>query len=127
MPHPVDVHVGARLKDLRVMNAMSQAELGARLGLTFQQIQKYEKGSNRVSSSRLWEMAQIFNVAVGYFFEGYEDGVKSSTEPDAKPLTSGFARDSYKFTVLFAAIKDKKVRTTIISLLKALQDPEEKA
>ena len=121
MPHPVDVYVGSRLKELRVLNMMSQAELGSKLGLTFQQIQKYEKGSNRVSSSRLWEIAQIFNVTVTYFFEGYESEKASSKEPAKKSITSGFARDSYQFTVLFAAIEDKKLRSTIISLLKALQ------
>lgn len=127
MPHPVDVHVGSRLKELRVMNAISQAELGARLGLTFQQIQKYEKGSNRISSSRLWEMARIFNVTVGYFFEGYENGAKNGTVLETTCLTSGLARDSYKFTALFAAIQDKKIRATIITLLKALQSPENRA
>lgn len=67
--HPVDVHVGTRLRQRRSLLGISQTKLGESVGLTFQQVQKYERGSNRVSSSRLFEFAQILDVPVSYFFD----------------------------------------------------------
>lgn len=69
-PHPVDLHVGRRLRQRRTLLDLSQQALGAHLGLSFQQVQKYEGGGNRISASRLYLLAQILNVPVGYFFEG---------------------------------------------------------
>lgn len=71
-PHPVDIHVGRRVRIRRVMREMSQTKLAEQLGLTFQQLQKYESGANRISASRLWHVAQILDVPVTYFFEGIE-------------------------------------------------------
>ncbi|MDH3740939.1 MAG: helix-turn-helix domain-containing protein, partial [Hyphomicrobiales bacterium] len=68
-PNPIDVHVGNRVRMRRMLIGMSQEKLGERLGLTFQQVQKYEKGSNRISASRLYQMAQILGVPVQFFFE----------------------------------------------------------
>ena len=68
MAHPVDVHVGKNLKTIRHLRRMSQTDVATKLGLSFQQIQKYEIGSNRIAASRLWELAEIFGVTVGYFF-----------------------------------------------------------
>ena len=70
MPHPVDEHVGARLRQLRKSIKLSQSALAERLGLTFQQVQKYERGTNRVSASKLHEAALVLNVSVSDFFEG---------------------------------------------------------
>lgn len=72
-PHPVDTHVGRRLRSRRTILGLSQEELGDAVNITFQQIQKYERGSNRIGSSRLYEFAKILNVDVSYFFEDYED------------------------------------------------------
>lgn len=69
--HPVDVYVGKRLRLLRSIRSMSQEVLGLYVGVTFQQIQKYEKGSNRIGASRLYQFAKLFNVNVSSFFEGY--------------------------------------------------------
>ena len=69
-PNPVDVHVGKRVRERRVSLGMSQAKLGEYLGLTFQQIQKYEKGTNRISASKLWALSHFFKVSVEWFFEG---------------------------------------------------------
>jgi transcriptional regulator with XRE-family HTH domain len=69
-PHPVDVHVGQRLRLRRVLLGLSQQRLGECLGVSFQQVQKYEKGTNRVAASRLHEFAQVMDVPVGFFFEG---------------------------------------------------------
>src|ERR1700754_5359952 len=67
--HPVDVHVGARMRQRRSLLGMSQTNLGSAVGLTFQQIQKYERGSNRIASSRLFEFAKVLDVPVSYFFD----------------------------------------------------------
>lgn len=69
-PHPVDRHVGRRVCERRLALGYNQSDLGRALGLTFQQIQKYEKGTNRVSASKLWDIARFFKVDIGYFFEG---------------------------------------------------------
>src|SRR5690606_38472899 len=76
-PNPIDVHVGNRVRMRRMLIGMSQEKLGEKLGLTFQQVQKYEKGSNRVSASRLHHMAQILNVPVQYFFDDLPEGTVS--------------------------------------------------
>ena len=72
MKHPVDVHVGKRVRHRRWMVAMTQQQLAERVGIKFQQIQKYETGMNRISASRLWDIAEALTVPVGYFFEGLD-------------------------------------------------------
>ena len=69
-PDPVDIHVGARVRERRVSLGMSQTDLGEYLGLTFQQIQKYERGTNRLSASKLWALSHFFDVPIEWFFEG---------------------------------------------------------
>lgn len=71
--HPVDVHVGARLRLRRILLGLSQEKLGEALGLSFQQVQKYERGSNRVSASRLWQIAKVLEVPVSFFFDDMPD------------------------------------------------------
>ncbi len=72
-PRPVDVYVGRRVKERRVLLGLSQDDLGKLLGLTFQQVQKYEKGWNRISASKLWELTHILGVPVSWFFEGIDE------------------------------------------------------
>lgn len=72
MPHPVDVHVGKRLRHRRWLVGMTQQQLAESVGIKFQQIQKYETGANRVSASRLWDISASLEVDVGFFFEGFE-------------------------------------------------------
>jgi transcriptional regulator with XRE-family HTH domain len=74
MRHPVDVHVGQRVRQLRWITGMTQQQLGDRVGIKFQQIQKYETGANRISASRLWDIAATLEVQVAFFFEGIEGG-----------------------------------------------------
>ena len=71
--HPVDVHVGARMRQRRTLLGMSQEKLGTAVGLTFQQIQKYERGSNRISASKLYDAARLLEAPVSYFFEGLDE------------------------------------------------------
>lgn len=73
MKHPVDVHVGKRVRHRRWMVGMTQQQLGDIVGIKFQQIQKYETGMNRISASRLWDIAQALDVSISFFFEGLED------------------------------------------------------
>jgi len=84
MKHPVDVHVGKRVRHRRWMVGMTQQQLGEAVGIKFQQIQKYETGMNRVSASRLWDIAKAMDVDVRFFFEGIEEGVTDSAPEDMK-------------------------------------------
>lgn len=85
MKHPVDVHVGKRIRHQRWLVGMTQQQLAEKVGIKFQQIQKYETGMNRVSASRLWDIAAVLDVPVSFFFEGLaasEDGEASATPKD---------------------------------------------
>ena len=97
--HPVDAHVGARLRLRRKLIGMSQEQLADALGITFQQVQKYERGANRISASKLYDAAQALSVPIGFFFENLpEDGPIDEQAsaflytPDAVPLAQAFAR-----------------------------------
>lgn len=87
-PHPVDVHVGQRVRERRILLGMSQQNLGIAIGITFQQIQKYEKGTNRIGCSRLFDLAEAQNVPIAYFFEGYtrEGGSDENVGLDTRTL-----------------------------------------
>jgi transcriptional regulator with XRE-family HTH domain len=126
MPHPVDIHVGQKLRSKRVMIGMSQEELGQAVGVTFQQIQKYEKGLNRIGSSRLYEFSKILNVPVSYFFE---DMAGENNLNDA----NGVAEPNGSFDHLrldnkevlnlvraYSLITDIEVRKKMLSLIKSL-------
>jgi transcriptional regulator with XRE-family HTH domain len=86
MKHPVDVHVGKRVRHRRWMVGMTQQQLGDIVGIKFQQIQKYETGMNRISASRLWDIAQALDVSISFFFEGFE-GEDGSVEAPAISAT----------------------------------------
>jgi transcriptional regulator with XRE-family HTH domain len=73
MKHPVDIHVGKRVRQRRWMKGVTQQQLGNEVGIKFQQIQKYETGMNRVSASRLWDIAEALDVPVSFFFEGFQE------------------------------------------------------
>ncbi|OGN43870.1 MAG: transcriptional regulator [Caulobacterales bacterium RIFCSPHIGHO2_01_FULL_70_19] len=91
-PHPVDRHVGRRVWEKRLELGYNQSDLARALGLTFQQIQKYEKGVNRISSSKLWDIARFFQVDIGYFFQGLDHpqaprGSSAETSESHGPVT----------------------------------------
>jgi transcriptional regulator with XRE-family HTH domain len=119
-PNPADVHVGARVRLRRTMLGMSQEKLGEALGLTFQQVQKYERGANRVGASRLWEMSRVLEVPVSYFFEAL-DGASSEApeggELDPNPMTK---RETLELVRAYYKISDPAVRRRIFDLTKAL-------
>lgn len=89
-PHPVDRHVGRRVCEKRIALGYNQSDLGRALGLTFQQIQKYEKGANRISASKLWDIARFFKVDIGYFFEGLTAVRPGVAEGEAEPFVHDF-------------------------------------
>ena len=82
MKHPVDIHVGKRVRHRRWMVGMTQQQLAEKVGIKFQQIQKYETGMNRISSSRLYDISKALDVSVSHFFEGLEDGAAASEDQD---------------------------------------------
>ncbi|KIT17492.1 helix-turn-helix domain-containing protein [Jannaschia aquimarina] len=82
MKHPVDIHVGKRIRHRRWMVGMTQQQLAENVGIKFQQIQKYETGMNRVSASRLWEIARTLDVPISHFFDGLEDGAEADADRD---------------------------------------------
>jgi transcriptional regulator with XRE-family HTH domain len=85
MKHPVDVHVGKRIRHRRWMNGTTQQQLAEAVGIKFQQIQKYETGMNRVSASRLWDIANVLNVPVSFFFEGLDEASTSTAKANDLP------------------------------------------
>lgn len=108
MAHPVDVHVGRKLKQIRTLRRMSQTDVARRLNLSFQQIQKYEIGSNRIAASRLFELSQILEVPPGYFFEGLEEGQSGSAEADT----------GIEIVSALASIQDKAVKNRIVTFIE---------
>ena len=118
MFHPVDVHVGARLRFKRKLLGLSQTALGNALGLTFQQIQKYENGANRVSASRLYQAASILEVPITFFFEDMPSEINGGkTLASDAPVIDG---QTIKFLRSYLSVPDDKIRTGIRALVKEL-------
>src|ERR1700733_8281419 len=110
-PNPVDVHVGRRVRMRRMILNLSQTDLGKKSGISFQQIQKYEKGKNRVSASRLQEFAKMLDVPVAFFFEGLaSDGAKQKNAPADLSQKFLATRDGIQLTKAFISIDDKALR-----------------
>ncbi len=127
-PNPIDTHVGSRIRLRRNMLGMSQEKLGENLGITFQQIQKYEKGTNRVGASRLQAIASILGVPVAFFFEDAPGQEPRSGRGFAEDASTSFAfefcstTEGLQLNRAFVRITDQKVRRKIIDLVKALSD-----
>lgn len=127
MPHPVDVHVGGRLRIRRVLLGMSQEKLGEKLGLTFQQVQKYEKGSNRIGASRLFDVSRILDVPVSFFYEGLGEEAGAQVglaEPGQSDYLAEFAQssDCVQLMKAFLQIKQPHVRRSVIQFVRNLAD-----
>ena len=126
----VDAYVGARLRMRRVMLGMSQSKLGALLGVTFQQIQKYEKGANRISASRLKQAAEVLETTIDFFLEGAPAQPPASmghAEPVSQPFDVAFlaTTEGFQLNRAFLRIRDPKVRRRIVELVISLAPPEE--
>lgn len=105
MPHEVDIHVGRKLKQARNLRRYSQTDVARRLNLSFQQIQKYEIGSNRIAASRLFELSKILDVPTSYFFEGLVDDEATST-------------NNMDIVSAVASIKDEQLKSRIITFIQ---------
>ena len=136
-PSSVDAHVGSRVRLRRMLIGMSQEKLGELLGLTFQQVQKYEKGANRIGASRLFDISSILGVPVSYFFDDLpstdpafrkrEGGAAATTDVDAGPYMMEFVSSAEGFQLVraFTKITDPRVRKRMLELVKSLTGEEE--
>ncbi len=130
VPDPIDVHVGGRVRLRRMLIGMSQEKLGDALNLTFQQVQKYEKGANRIGAGRLFRIAQLLGVSVQFFFDDAPDSQPVSAsgfmESDAAPMMMDFVQtpEGIHLNRAFAAIKDNAVRKRLVDLARALAGQE---
>lgn len=130
LPHPVDVHVGKQLRVQRIIMGLSQEALAKAVGITFQQVQKYERGINRMSASRLFDFAQVLNVPVAYFFEAYDAGTGKAAA--AGGVAEGgeeefdyeqvFSRETLELMRCYHKIKNVAVKRRFVDLLRAVAE-----
>ena len=129
-PNPVDIHVGSRVRLRRMLLGMSQEKLGEHLGLTFQQVQKYEKGVNRIGASRLFELARVLGVNVQFFYDEAPGVVADanlapgfSEAPEESYVVEFLAsRDGLELNKAFVRVTDPRVRKSIVDLVRSLAD-----
>lgn len=128
-PNPIDLHVGSRVRVRRMLLGMSQERLGEQLGLTFQQVQKYEKGINRIGASRLFDLARVLGVPVQFFYEeapidlagrvGVQAGF-AERAPESYVVDFLNSREGVELNKAFLRISDPKVRRSIVDLVRSL-------
>ncbi|MCX5494908.1 helix-turn-helix transcriptional regulator [Kaistia dalseonensis] len=127
-PNPIDIHVGSRVRLRRMMQSMSQEKLGESLGITFQQIQKYEKGTNRIGASRLQHIASVLQVPVSFFFEDAPGGPAESGFAESRPaaFVTDFlsSAEGLQLNKAFIRIKDPKVRRRVVDLVRSIAGEE---
>ncbi len=140
-PNPIDIHVGNRVRMCRTLMGMSQERLGQALGLTFQQVQKYERGMNRIGASRLWDISQVLNTPISFFYEGISEDAEnlsprhinensSSTKSvqdvmltlDTNPLNR---KETLELVRAYYRIPDRNAAHRIFDLIKSLAPPED--
>lgn len=133
-PNPVDVHVGSRVRLRRTLLGMSQEKLGRAIGLTFQQVQKYERGTNRIGCSRLWDLSRVLSVPISFFFEDMEQDVTQKSPRMIAAVETGFAEEQATFGEedpmtkketlelirSYYKISDPKIAKQIFDLVKTL-------
>jgi transcriptional regulator with XRE-family HTH domain len=124
-PNPVDKHVGSRVRMRRRMLAISQEKLGHALGLTFQQVQKYEKGTNRIGASRLEQIARILQVSVGFFFEGASDASVTGEPDERTRLLEEINQfisspEGLRLVQAFLRIENPDVRRRVVALVQEI-------
>ncbi len=128
-PSPVDVHVGARVRQRRTLLGMTQSKLGDAIGLTFQQVQKYERGTNRIGSSRLFDLSRVLDVPIGFFFEDMPPAVATSSagrrprkaqEAPSYDLDPIAKRETLELVRAYYKISDPQVRKRLFEMVKAI-------
>ncbi|MBI0535868.1 XRE family transcriptional regulator [Roseomonas sp. KE2513] len=135
-PSPIDVHVGSRVRLRRTLLGMSQEKLGEALGLTFQQVQKYERGVNRIGASRLFDLGRVLDVPIGFFFDDMPDSMSGATTGIRSRL-AGFAesqegfeddtmhrRETLELVRAYYRITEPSVRKRVFDLIKSLAPTE---
>ena len=128
-PDPIDTHVGSRIRLRRTMMGLSQEKLADAVGITFQQVQKYENGSNRVGASRLYNISNVLDVPVDFFFEGYEENsgpslmaAEESGGMDMKKIME--SRETVELLRCYYTIKDEAVRKKVFEMIKSIANTE---
>lgn len=123
-PNAIDRHVGTRIRIRRTTLGLTQEKLGEALGITFQQVQKYEKGTNRVGAVRLMSIAQVLNVPILFFFDGAPGVIQTQEEDSSTSSISSVmnSKDCIAVATAFDRIKDKNVRASVMKLVKALSE-----
>ena len=138
--HPIDVHVGARIRLRRTLLGLSQERLGELIGLTFQQVQKYERGVNRVGASRLFDISRVLDVPISYFFDDMPEGMQETPISGPRGRMYGFAeqqepfnagvddqltkRETLELVRAYYRITDPAMRKRMFDLMKSLAPPE---
>ena len=136
-PSPIDVHVGSRIRLRRTLLGMSQERLGEALGLTFQQVQKYERGVNRVGASRLFDLSRVLDVPISFFFDDMPDSLANSLGPPLTRRPTGFTetpdgfgddtlsrRETLELVRAYYRITDPAVRKRVFDLIKSMGPTE---
>ncbi len=128
-PNPVDLHVGARVRMRRKFLGMSQEGLAETIDLTFQQVQKYERGSNRISASKLYEISKALKAPVAYFFDGYgeSESVEGFSESESEQFVHGFlmTTEGIELAEAFPRIRNAKWRRRILELVRTLAEGDD--
>lgn len=119
-PHPIDIYVGSRIRLQRIMRGLTQSEVAKLVGISFQSVQKYERGENRVSASRLHEFAAALGVAEQYFFDGVGAETPSANELRTPPASAVEGKELHRQLAAVLSIDDKRLRGLIVQLLKLL-------
>ncbi|WP_411289054.1 helix-turn-helix domain-containing protein [Phenylobacterium sp.] len=124
-PNPVDRHVGLRIRMRRKELGVSQEKLADSIGLTFQQVQKYERAANRASASKLWEMARAMNTSIGYFYEGLGDPSEPGTNMPRETVQDFLmTSEGLELAATFPRITQPRVRRKVLELVRALAGDE---
>ncbi|MGB0607322.1 MAG: helix-turn-helix domain-containing protein [Paracoccaceae bacterium] len=121
MAHPVDLHVGKRIRQRRWLVGMTQQQLAEQVGIKFQQIQKYETGANRVSASRLWDISEAMDVPVNFFFEGIENEVTAAGSTDSVPADLMGDKEALDLVRSYYSIPENQ-RRRLFDLARVLSD-----
>ncbi|ABF64642.1 helix-turn-helix domain-containing protein [Ruegeria sp. TM1040] len=121
MAHPVDIHVGKRIRHRRWLIGMTQQQLAEKVGIKFQQIQKYETGANRVSASRLWDISDALDVNISFFFEGLQDETKSVPDKARVPADLMGDKEALDLVRSYYAIPENQ-RRRLFELARVLSD-----
>ncbi|WP_029012306.1 helix-turn-helix domain-containing protein [Niveispirillum irakense] len=130
-PNPIDVHVGSRVRLRRTLLGMSQEKLGEAIGLTFQQVQKYERGANRIGASRLFDLSRVLDVPVSFFFDDMQSQDGQAADPAPTPMPEAgepdpmAKRETLELVRAYYRITDPSVRKRIFELTKAVANASE--